>query len=353
MTPFIKLAHPDQYVACRWDLASDPSARNYWIDFFRKQMHTSMTQGIESAVAHGESHASASKRAEQFRKAFNARLDDFHTSPGKFGRVTILTFDIWRDQLLRQTGFLDPFALWKHRENEKMLKLLPAVCRQLDALHGPDQVHAVIKGVFAGNIFDMGVAATAQAHRENGLDFFHVRDRLAPRPWLIDDFDQLINRLLLPPHHKAVIFIDNAGSDFLLGVLPFARWLARRGAHIVLAANEQPTLNDMSIHDLRYWWPHILQVEPSLNSLPFSFASTGTSEPLIDLSNVSIELNHASADADLVVLEGMGRGVESNTDVRMTCDSLNIAMVKDAWTALQLGGKPFDLVCRFRQPDPH
>ena len=349
MTPFIKLTDPAHYVACRWNLAADGAARGYWIEFFKKQMNTSVSLGIESATARGESLASASARGDQFRAAFNARLQTFADHPNDFGRVTILTFDAWRDEFLRQAGFVDPFMDWKTRENAKMLPLLPKVCRQLDSLTGRDQICAVIEGVFAGNIFDMGVEATAKAYQENGLDFFQVRSRLSPRPWLIDDFDALSARLLRDPHHKAVIFIDNAGSDFLLGVLCLARWLAKRGTHIVLAANEQPTLNDMSIHDVRTWWPRILDAEPSLASLPITFASTGTGEPLIDLSQVSDELNDASFDADLVVLEGMGRGVESNTDVDLTCDSLNIAMVKDAWIASQLGGKAFDLACRFRQ----
>jgi type II pantothenate kinase len=63
---------------------------------------------------------------------------------------------------------------------------------------------------------------------------------------------------------------------------------------------------------------------------------------------VSPELNEAAADADLVILEGMGRGIESNFDAAFSCDALNIAMIKDAMTARQMGGKLFDVVCRFR-----
>jgi hypothetical protein len=123
-----------------------------------------------------------------------------------------------------------------------------------------------------------------------------------------------------------------------------------RGTDIVLAANELPTLNDMTIHDVRNWWGRIVEAERSLATLPFKLVSTGTADPLIDLSNVSDELNNASADADFVILEGMGRGVASNIDVKFACDGLNIAMIKDAWTAKQWGGKQFDLVCRFQHP---
>jgi uncharacterized protein with ATP-grasp and redox domains len=150
-----------------------------------------------------------------------------------------------------------------------------------------------------------------------------------------------------PPHRKAVFFIDNAGSDFLLGALPLTRLLGRRGTHIVLAANERPSLNDMTIHDVRAWWPRILAIEPSLNDVHIDLVSTGTGEPLIDLARVSNELNTAARDADLVILEGMGRGVESNFDVALTVDTFNIAMLKDPAVAARIGGQVFDLVCRF------
>ena len=85
-----------------------------------------------------------------------------------------------------------------------------------------------------------------------------------------------------------------------------------------------------------------------MKSLPIELVSTGTGEPLIDLSLVSEQLNTAAADADLVILEGMGRGVESNLDAKFKCDALNLAMIKDESIARRVGGKVFDCVCRFR-----
>jgi len=60
-------------------------------------------------------------------------------------------------------------------------------------------------------------------------------------------------------------------------------------------------------------------------------------------------LNAASRDADLVILEGMGRGVESNLDAEFSCDAVNIAMIKDSAVAGRHRGKVFDVVCRFWQ----
>ena len=50
---------------------------------------------------------------------------------------------------------------------------------------------------------------------------------------------------------------------------------------------------------------------------------------------------------DLIVLEGMGRALESNFDARFTCDTLKIAMIKDEGVASALDGELFDLICRF------
>lgn len=352
--PFVKLADRHSYLACSWDLTSDDEARAHWIGFFRRNYRTILKLGVEAAVSRGEAPDTASGRAVACRAEFDSIFDAFEADPRGAGRqgherVTMLTIDGWRDGTLRKHGFLDAFIDLKDRENARALPMLPEVCRQIDALDGAGQLQAVIEGVFAGNIFDMGSEATAAAYLHGSPDFFATRRGLAPRLWLIDDYDALQRRLLEGPgHRKAVFFIDNAGSDFILGVVPLVRWLAMRGTRVVLAANETPTLNDMTIHDLTAWWPRIEAAEPTLVGLPIERASTGTAEPLIDLAAVSPELNAAAADADLVILEGMGRGIESNLDAAFACDAVNLAMIKDAMTAKHLGGKLFDVVCRFR-----
>jgi type II pantothenate kinase len=294
------------------------------------------------------------RRAASCREEFISFFDAFAANPHDMARlglkcVTILTMDQWRDAILRKHGFIDAFLDLKNRENEKALPFLPVVCRQIDELKGGEQFRAIIEGVFAGNIFDMGAEATAKAFLHAGPDFFATRKTLRPRPWLVDDFDLARERFLDgPPHRKAVFFIDNAGSDFLLGALPMIRWMATRGTRVILAANERPTLNDMTIHDVNAWWPRLVEAEPSLARLPIDRISTGTGEPLIDLAAVSDELNAAARDADLVILEGMGRGVESNLDAKFVCDAMNLAMIKDALIAKRNNGQLFDVVCRFR-----
>ncbi|CAN5476059.1 hypothetical protein BH09PLA1_BH09PLA1_10960 [soil metagenome] len=348
LLPFIKLADPASYEACDWDLSHDESGRLHWVDFFKRHISTILTLGIEAETRRGAALDEVKRRAELARNELTLKLDDFAARPHAFGRVTMLVLDRWRDQVLRGHQFHDAFVDLKTRENAAMLPLLPTVCGQTDQLTGERQFRALVDGVFAGNIFDMGAEATAKAFLGNSPDFFTTRGSLAPRPWLIDNYDALAARVLASPHRKAVFFIDNAGSDFLLGAVPMIRWMARRGTHVIIASNESPTLNDMTMSGVQTWWPRVIATQPDLQSLPIELCSTGTGDPLIDLSHVSPALNEAAADADLVILEGMGRGIESNLDARFNCDALNIAMIKDPVIAKRLDGKTFDLVCSFR-----
>ncbi len=352
MPPFVKLADPATYRPCGLDLVGDKRARDYWVDFFCSHIDTILSLGVESAADH---HAAA-RRAEQCRADLVRHFRDFQQDHERYGPVTILTLDKWRDDLLRQHGFDDCFAAQKARENAAMLEHLPGVVAGLDALAADPrrQLQAAIEGVFAGNVFDMGAKATAAQFKDKSPDFGKMRDDLKPRPWRIDGFDAFADRLESGAYRRAVVFIDNAGSDLVLGMTPFIRLLTQRGMDVVVAANERPSLNDVTIAELRELWPKLVEAG-DLDAASISLVSSGTGEPLIDLRGVSPELNSAAEDADLVVLEGMGRGVESNLDCDLTCDRLNLAMVKDELIAKTIGGELYDCVCRFepaRQPVP-
>ena len=326
----------------------DHDARGHWVEFFKKHLLTIINLGIDCVKARNGDLVDAQQRAEQLKQEFYAVFDAFHANPNRPHQVTILTLDEWRDGLLRKHGFVDPFIDLKNNENEGSIQLLKTVCQQIDALSGIEQVRAVIEGVFAGNIFDMGAAGSAQLLLEGKLDFFSTRSKLPKRPWLVDSYDAAADALLTKKYKKLVFFIDNAGSDFLLGAIPMMRWFAMRGTQVIMACNERPTLNDMTIHDVKRWWPRVIEQVPSIASLPITPISTGTGEPLIDLLAVSDELNEAASDADIVIVEGMGRGVESNLDAEFSCDAMNLAMIKDIQVAKRLNGKLYDVVCKFR-----
>lgn len=55
----------------------------------------------------------------------------------------------------------------------------------------------------------------------------------------MDDFDLFEKRMLASkeekpprPHKRALLFVDNSGADIVLGMLPLARELLRRGTEV-------------------------------------------------------------------------------------------------------------------------
>lgn len=337
MSPFVQLRDPSTYVACKIDLVADTPQRAYWCDFF--------PQNVWNVLSRVDADQ---EQKDNCIHEFDERFGKFKADPTSFGAaVTMFEIDVWREEIFRKHGFPDPFAGVKASENRKMLPILPEVLQRLDALPANELPEHLVRGVFAGNVFDMGAPATAHAFNNGGIGFEETVESIKPRPWLIDDFDTLRPRLLDVTWKHVIYFVDNAGSDVLLGALPFVRHLAKRGCRVTIAANELAALNDVTATDLKELWPAIVELAPDFATLPIEIVSTGTGEPQIDLSAVGDELNAAAADADLVVLEGMGRGIETNLDAELRCDRLNLAMLKDEWFAKPLGGVLYDVVCRF------
>jgi len=360
-----------------------------------------------------------------------------------FSFLELKLFICCREQCLIRAGFKDIFLSVKREEDEAAMPILPIVLKELDSESDPKKrLILAAQGVFAGNIFDLGAAASAEHYQkrkmarkqayeggrnatnnntnsENSIitdsqidgsaplcvannsdadltasimnenptksDFAHTRDKLHPRPWLIDDLDLFLERLLVVQsdqstarYDKAVLFVDNAGPDVLLGMMPFARELLKLNIEVVIAANELPSINDITASELKHLLPDIFAAEemktsdeninPSddeenrpkgifrkaAESGRFRVVSSGNGLPVIDLSRVSPEL---SAEVDpkainpdrlLIVLEGMGRSIETNLRARFACDALNMGMVKHPEVALELEGKMYDCVCRFR-----
>lgn len=78
-------------------------------------------------------------------------------------------------------------------------------------------------------------------------------------------------------------------------------------------------------------------------------ANSGNDLPVIDLMGISQELAYLASDADLVILEGMGRGIETNLYAQFRCDSLKIGMVKHPEVVDFLGGRLYDCVFKYNE----
>ncbi|KAH9303471.1 hypothetical protein KI387_015054, partial [Taxus chinensis] len=126
----------------------------------------------------------------------------------------------------------------------------------------------------------------AEVFAKDGISFLASCENLLPRPWVIDDLDAFKLSWMRKSWKKAVIFVDNSGADIVLGILPFARELLRRGTQV---------------KEFKDGKEYILGVEAK-NLL---LVNSGSDLPVIDLSCVSPELAYIANDADLVILEGM------------------------------------------------
>uniref|UniRef100_A0A3Q7IIH8 Damage-control phosphatase ARMT1-like metal-binding domain-containing protein n=1 Tax=Solanum lycopersicum TaxID=4081 RepID=A0A3Q7IIH8_SOLLC len=254
-----------------------------WIDLFMNSI-PSFRKRAES----DDSVPDAPIRAEKFAQRYSAILEDMKKDPESHGGPPdcILLCRL-REQVLREVGFRDIFKKVKDEENAKAISLFKDVVSLNDAIEDEaKRVENLVRGIFAGNIFDLGSA-------------------------------------------KAVIFVDNSGADVILGILPFARELLRHGAQVVLAANDLPSINDVTYPELVEIISKLKDEHGKLIGVDTSnllVANSGNDLPVIDLTTVSQELAYLASDADLVIVEGMGRGIETNLYARFKCDSLKIGM---------------------------
>ena len=352
MNPLCLLADSSAYQALDWDLVEDSEGCAEWLELFETVFAEILHHARD---VYGEG---AEGRIESARRAFAAEIEVLRVNPASFQEATgkqlnLLELDRVRDRILRSHGLPDPFRKIKERENRAAMALYGQVIKAHDALAGRDRWLHLVEGVIAGNTFDLGATATMHLGRES-QDFMACIENTKPRPWFADDFEALADRVLASPGggwQKALILVDNAGSDIVLGVLPFARELIRGGVRVVLGANELPSLNDITVAELREVVTALSAEDElladALASGRLSMVSTGTDVPVIDLAGVSDELNAAAANADLLVLEGMGRGVETNYDAAFTVDVLRICLIKNESVAQRIGGENFDCVCRY------
>ena len=348
MPMFNLLAHPEQYYPCRQDMLKDTQFRDYWLDHFIQ--HFELTTRLAIDVYGNDAAARAEACHADLQKAMEALRDHPHAH----GELNLQVLGIIRQQCLISHGIADPYQHIKARENSRCAALFAPLVQELDRMDDPQSLlETLILGVFAGNIFDLGATATAAAYENNGPAFLQVRDGIR-RPWLVDHFHDFAKWYFTHPPGKAAIFVDNAGSDIILGIFPLARWLARRGTQIVLVANDEPALNDITVSELQRLTADLAECEPILKQLisrgRLTVAGSGGGTPLIDLRRVSDECNVACTGADLLILEGMGRSLESNFDTAFIPACVKICMIKEPIIAERMGGKLFDVIFRFDPP---
>ncbi len=317
--------------------------------------------------------------AEDFDSEFRAILDRLDSEPSASvpGRhdgepLNCLALCRIRELCLARAGFQDVFKAVKVRENGLALALLPSVLAELDSLSSDIKARwqLVLRGVFAGNIFDLGAAASAELYASGEGSFSKARQALLPRPWAIDHFDEIVERVPAvhsealkkasgrqakgeqqPVYRKVLMFVDNAGSDIVLGMLPLAREFLKLGSRVIMAANTAPSINDITAAELEELLEAAGKVDGLIGEAVASgllrCIPSGNDLPVIDLAAVSEELSAECRGVDLVILEGMGRAIETNLHSSFTCDSWKLGMIKHREVATCLQGRLYDCVCKF------
>ncbi|KAK7354053.1 hypothetical protein VNO80_19509 [Phaseolus coccineus] len=372
---FPLLADPKLYEPNTIDL-SDHSELEYWLTILSEHL----SDLVDKAVASEGGTDDAKRRGDAFARAFSAHLARLMEEPSAYGKLGLANLLEMREECLREFQFVDAYRSIKQRENEASLAVLPDLLVELDSMDEESRLLTLIEGVLAANIFDWGSRACVDLyHKGTIIEIYRMSRNKMCRPWRVDDFDDFKERMLgarnkkNPRHKRALLFVDNSGADIVLGMLPLARELLRRGTEVVLVANSLPALNDVTAMEL----PDIiaeaakhcdilrraaevggLLVDAMINtsnsskenspSVPLMVVENGCGSPCIDLRQVSSELAAAAKDADLLILEGMGRALHTNLNARFKCDALKLAMVKNQRLAEKLvKGNIYDCICKY------
>lgn len=343
------MADPARYRPCIQNLLTDGiEVREYWLALFEAHLDT-----LADLPVAGGGRLSDHPEWGTFARDYLAGLAELRRDPARRGKLTVLELTIFREEQFAAHGFLDPFAELKRRENDLALRLLADVLRDLDATPSAQRPEKLVRGMIAGNLFDMGSRAAVDAFGEGSFDFFAARENVRPRPWPVDQLDAWQARLegKAPSYRQALFFVDNSGPDAVLGVLPLVRELAGLGIRVVLAANSEPALNDITATELRALLATCVRLDARLREYiwagQIAVVKSGCAAPLIDLADLSPECCDAAAQSDLLILEGMGRAIESNYDARFAVDAIKLALIKDRMVARVLGVDLFDPIFRF------
>jgi len=348
MAVLCQLADPSGYRACDWDYAEDPEDFAYWLNLFADFPKHIEAQLRQNFVGNDDFENRWRNLCAEYGAGITAR----QTNPADFGVINTIKLCEFRQSMLNKHGFDDPYKYIKQRENEAAARMYPAVVEGIDATAGPKRWETLFRSLFAGNIFDLGSPKAIELYQQGPIDFASISDMVPHRPWFIDHADAMCDRLMSPnPWRQVLFFVDNSGPDIVLGVIPLVREMARVGTRVVMAANSTPALNDITIEELDRLLNVLAErdtvLADMLNAGRMGTVDSGNGTPLIDLSGISDMCNQAAAESDLIVLEGMGRGVESNWKQTFKCDIWRLALIKDENVAKWLRADLFDAVCRF------
>ncbi|XP_026076562.1 pantothenate kinase 4-like isoform X3 [Carassius auratus] len=341
------------YIPDTVDLTEDALAREYWLYCFEE----ALDGVVKRAIASQKDQPEAVERAEKFRQKYRHKLQTLRHQPFAYGSLTVRSLLDTREHCLNEFNFPDPYSKIKQKENDMALKYYLKVVKSVEELSWEQRQFTLAKGLLAGNVFDWGAKAVSDVlESDPEFGFEQAKQQLQERPWLVDAYNQWIERLKGPPHKCALFFVDNSGIDIILGVFPFIRELLIRGTEVVLASNSGPALNDVTNSELQILTERIAAMDPVIHAAlredRLALVQNGSSSPCLDLSRLDKVLATVIRErgTDLVIIEGMGRAIHTNYYAMLSCESLKLAVIKNSWLAERLGGKIFSVVFKYEVP---
>jgi uncharacterized protein with ATP-grasp and redox domains len=344
-----------------WDLAATPEVIAPWTGIFR---------GNADYVRHVLAQEGTLQEREAGARVFEifeTLLRDLERGTAASSVRTIHAVTLVRERLLRAHGIPDPYRGVKAREAARWLPETPAaLAAGFEAGGATDDLDAtalVLGGVLAGNLFDLGSRSTQAAFRAGRLDPLRAvaAFRVQARQWLDQASAAVRERLRpcpvplnQPPAGRMLLFADNAGADFLLGILPAALFFARR-YEVTLVVNREPASSDITLEEARALLEPLGADGDSalarvLAAERLRLIDSGTGSPGIDLRHVGRALNDAAREADWILIEGQGRAVETNWETGFTCPSLRVAVVKEPLVAQRIGVAAGSPCLRYDEP---
>ncbi len=333
----------EPYRVCDMRLADDPAGLSYWVAGFRR-----MERVVAAIASSYPERTGADVRA--FVEAYGEAMRE-EPLRARFGAdLDVYALDRVRKEVELAHGFDDPYRAMKREVTASALVALPGLLDELDGLEEGKRRDWLVRGLMAGNLFDVGSEEAMHAYRSVVGDFGAARARVPARPWWRDDADGFLEGCASGRYREVGWFVDNAGSDICLGVLPLVRWLLGAGVRVVLAANAGAALNDVTVGELRELLEEVSGVDGLLGSAwgdgRLAVVSNGNDCPLLHLGGIPGESVGCLGGADVLLLHGMGRGLESNWSQRFGCTVVRTAVVKDPRVGTWLGAGLFDCVFR-------
>ncbi|KAK9873111.1 hypothetical protein WA026_020842 [Henosepilachna vigintioctopunctata] len=195
----------------------------------------------------------AEEKAKKSYQSFHMLTEKLKDNPHLLNPLNVRTLLEFDEDNLRDNNFKDD---WYHQKQKKTNLAFQQFLSRLKYIDSIESFHdrwlEVIRRVLAGNVFDWGSKAVSDILDGNpGFDLNNSLGIIQPRLSFKDNFDSFVDKIKTFPYEEVVIFVDNAGIDFVLVIIPLTRELLKLDTKVILVGNSMPALNDVTYKEMK------------------------------------------------------------------------------------------------------